>query len=76
MAKKIYLSRDDRIIAGVCGGIAKTYDIDPLWPRLIAVLLAIYGGVGIILYLVAWMVLDEEPKKKQLSKKSSKSNKK
>jgi phage shock protein PspC (stress-responsive transcriptional regulator) len=79
MTKKIYLSKDDKIIFGVCGGIAKAYDIDALWPRLIAVLLALYGGIGIILYIVAWIIIPEQPKEKKNQKrivKPKKSNKK
>lgn len=57
--KKIYLSEKNKVFLGVCGGIAERYDIDPLWLRLIFVLLALNGGIGIVLYLVAWIVIPE-----------------
>lgn len=49
---KLHRSRTDKIIAGVCGGVAETYDIDPTLVRVIFIILAFWGGVGIILYLL------------------------
>lgn len=62
-AKKLMRSKDDRVLAGVCGGIGKYFDIDPTIIRLLWVLLTIFSvGTGIILYLVAALIMPEEGK--------------
>lgn len=54
--------RAGRMIAGVCQGLANSYAWDVTWVRVIAVLLAIFGGgIGLIAYLVFWIVTPEEP---------------
>ncbi|MCX6463233.1 MAG: PspC domain-containing protein [Pseudonocardiales bacterium] len=52
-------SRRDRVFGGVCGGIARHLDVDPVLLRVAAVALALSGGVGVLAYLVAWVVLPE-----------------
>ena len=52
--KRLYRSRDERMIAGVCGGLAEYFEADPTLIRLIWVLIVLMGGAGIIGYLVAW----------------------
>lgn len=59
--KRLYRSKKERIIAGVCGGIGEYFDVDPVVVRLVWVLLALAGGAGIVLYLVAWLVVPEGP---------------
>lgn len=59
MAKKLYRSKKNRIIAGVCGGIAEYYDWDPTIVRLVTVLIGLASGTGIILYIVAWLITPE-----------------
>jgi phage shock protein C len=61
MAKKLYRSKKNRMIAGVCGGIAEYFDVDPIIVRLIALILVLSAGGGIVAYIVAWIVLPEEP---------------
>lgn len=64
MAKKLYRSRKDRMIAGVCGGIAEYFNIDPVIVRVIAALLLLPGGLpGFIPYVVMWVIVPEKPKK-------------
>jgi phage shock protein C len=54
--------RAGRMIAGVCQGLANSYSWDVTWVRVITVLLAVFGGgVGLIAYLVFWVVMPEEP---------------
>jgi phage shock protein C len=53
-------SRTDRTIAGVCGGFAAYSGIDANIVRLLMVLLAVFGGGGVVLYLVAWVIVPEE----------------
>jgi len=54
---RIRRSKTDRVIAGVCGGLGSYFGVDPLWFRLAFVVLAIGGGAGVLLYLIAWLVI-------------------
>jgi phage shock protein C len=54
--------RMGRMIAGVCQGIANAYGWDIVWVRVITVLLAIFGGgIGLVAYVIFWVVMPEEP---------------
>jgi len=59
--ERLYRSRSDRMIFGVAGGMARWLDIDPAVVRLVWALLIIAGGVGLLLYIVAAIVVPEEP---------------
>ncbi|MEA1964767.1 MAG: PspC domain-containing protein [Candidatus Aerophobetes bacterium] len=68
MAKKrLYRSKKDRMIGGVCGGIAEYFDIDPVIVRILAVLSIFANGIGLIAYLIAWIIIPQNPK--QVSEK-------
>ncbi len=58
--KRITRSRGDRLIAGVAGGLAVYFGIDPLFVRIGFVLLSLFNGVGLILYLVLWLITPNE----------------
>jgi phage shock protein C len=61
--KRLYRSKTNRKIAGVCGGIAEYFGIDPTLVRVIAVLLLLPGGLpGLLPYLVLWVVVPEAKK--------------
>jgi len=60
--KKLYRSRKERVIGGVCGGIGIYFGIDPTLTRIIWVAATLLGGAGIIAYIVAWIVIPEEPR--------------
>ena len=60
-ARRLYRSRKERMIAGVCGGLAEYLAIDPVVVRLVFVLLALLNGVGIIAYIIAWIIIPEQP---------------
>jgi len=64
-ARRLYRSRKDRKIAGVCGGLAQYFGIDPVIPRLAWVLLALGAGLGILAYLIAWLIIPVEPEGSQ-----------
>jgi|LDZT01.1.fsa_nt_gi phage shock protein C len=64
MVKKLYRSRKNSMIAGVCGGIAEYFDIDPTLVRLLAILIVFLGGVGILAYIIAWIIIPENPHQK------------
>ena len=59
--KKLYRSRDDRVIAGVCGGIAKYFGIDSTVIRIITFLLIVPGGLSIWAYIVLAIIIPNEP---------------
>ncbi|OGO35504.1 MAG: hypothetical protein A2W35_21330 [Chloroflexi bacterium RBG_16_57_11] len=61
--KKLYRSRSERMISGVCGGMGKYLNLDATVIRLLFVLLSIFTGVvpGLILYLILMFVIPEEP---------------
>lgn len=56
-ARRVTRSADDRLAAGVCGGIGEALGVDPTLVRLGFALLAFAGGAGVVLYLAAWLVL-------------------
>ena len=58
--KRLYRTREGRVVAGVCAGIAAYFGIDPTLVRLVFALFTIFGGAGVLLYLVAWIVIPEE----------------
>ena len=60
-AKKLYRSTDNRWLAGVCGGLAKHFDIDPTLVRIVFIALALVGLGGVILYLLLWVLVPTEP---------------
>ena len=60
MEKRLYRSRTDRMLCGVCGGLAKYFDIDPVIVRIIAVLLVLANGVGILAYIILAIVVPLE----------------
>jgi len=59
--KRLYRSRTHRIIAGVCGGIADYTNIDPAIVRLLWLLVSLFWGAGIIAYIIAVIIIPEEP---------------
>jgi len=61
MEKQLRRSRQDRWIAGICGGLGEFFGLDPVWFRLIFVILGLPGGVpGVLIYLIMWLVIPEE----------------
>lgn len=53
-------SNDDRMIAGVCGGLGRHTGIDPIVFRIVLVALAVFGGIGLVIYALAWLLVPEE----------------
>jgi phage shock protein C len=53
-------STDDKVVAGVCGGLGRYFGVDPLFFRLAFVVLAIGGGSGVLLYIVGWLIIPQE----------------
>jgi phage shock protein C len=57
-ARRLRRSRQDKVLAGVCGGLARYLAIDPVVIRVLMVVL-IFAGVGVLAYIVAWIVIPE-----------------
>lgn len=60
--KSLYRSRDDRILAGVMGGIARRYGWDPMLVRVLFVIVSVLSAAfpGILVYLILWLLIPEE----------------
>lgn len=74
MEKRLYRSRSDRMVWGVCGGLAKYFDIDPTIVRIIAVLLIFANGLGILAYIIMAIVVPLESSKVTTPKEVIKEN--
>lgn len=61
MADRLYRSRDDKIVAGVCGGIAEYFKIDPVLVRVLWLVFTLMGGAGVLLYIILWAVVPVAP---------------
>lgn len=61
MAKKLYRSQPDKIIAGVAGGLAEYFEVDPMIVRLLFILITIIGGSGVLIYIILWLLLPRDP---------------
>ncbi len=59
--QRIYRAREERILAGICGGLGKHFDLDPPLIRLVALILIFFGGVSVWLYIILWLLIPEEP---------------
>lgn len=59
--KKLYRSKDDRWLAGVCGGLAKYFNVDATLVRVLFFLFAWAVGGGILIYIILWIFIPEEP---------------
>jgi len=60
MTNRLYRSEKDKIIGGVCGGIAEYLNIDPVIVRILFALAVISEGFGLMLYIILWIVLPSE----------------
>lgn len=70
--KKLYRSRTNRLIAGVCGGLGEYFEIDPVLVRLVFILSIFFGGFGILLYLILILIVPLEPGEKIKSRREEK----
>ena len=75
--KRLYRSRQDRMIAGICGGLGEYFNVDPTLIRLATAFLFLWtGGTVLLVYLIAWFIIPEEPvqeKDQQSQEKDSES---
>lgn len=61
MEKRLYKSEKDKMLCGVCSGIAKYFDLDPTVVRLALVAFCLLGGSGILAYIIAMIIIPDEP---------------
>ena len=59
--RRLVLSDSDRKMMGVCGGLGEWLEIDPLLVRVAFILLALMGGLGILVYIVLWLLIPRAP---------------
>jgi phage shock protein C len=59
--RKLYRSKTNRQLAGVCGGLAEHFGIDATLIRVLFVVLAVLGGSGLVLYVAMWIIVPKEP---------------
>ena len=60
--KRLYKSSTNRVLCGVCGGIGEYFNVDPTIIRLLCLLLVCGVGSGLLIYIVAAVIIPEEPK--------------
>ncbi len=74
MREKLYRSTRQKVIGGVCGGLGEYLNLDPVLIRIVFVLLAIFNGVGVLVYLIMWVVIpaDKDVRPEVNFKKSEK----
>ncbi len=61
MKKRLYRSKNNCMIAGVCGGLGEYFDMDPTFIRLLWIVFTLAGGSGILAYIIAWIVIPQHP---------------
>lgn len=62
MNKRLYRSTTDKKIAGVCGGLAEYFNVDPVIIRILFFILLLPGGLpGLLPYIILWIVVPEKP---------------
>jgi phage shock protein C len=58
--RRLVRSSEDRVIAGVCGGLGRYLGVDSVLVRIAAILLVFAGGAGIVLYVIGWIAIPDE----------------
>jgi phage shock protein C len=66
-ARQLRRSTDDRMLAGVAGGIARYLDVDVTLVRVIIAALALFSGAGLALYIAAWLLVPEDGEDQSLA---------
>lgn len=61
MRERLYRSRRVRVLGGVAGGLAKYFNLDPILVRVLFVIITVLHGFGVLLYVILWIVVPEEP---------------
>lgn len=60
--KRLYRSKKDKVLGGICGGLGEYFEIDPVLIRILWVILTVLSvGAGIIAYLICWIIIPQKP---------------
>ena len=59
--RRLYRSREDRWIAGVCGGLGRFFGVDPMPIRIAFIILSLWQGIGVLVYLIMILIVPDEP---------------
>ena len=59
--RKLYRSRTNKQVAGVCGGLAEYFNVDVTLMRVLFIVLAVLGAAGIVIYIAMWIIVPQEP---------------
>jgi phage shock protein C len=62
--KRLYRSTKDRILGGVCGGIAEYFNVDPTIVRILWIFFTLLWGAGLLLYIILWIIMPKKPEGK------------
>ena len=62
--KRLYRSGKERVLGGICGGIAEYFNVDPTIIRLLWILFVFGFGAGILAYIIAWIIIPRNPNHK------------
>ena len=60
--RKLYRSRNQRMLAGVCGRLAEYFNVDATLIRVLFLVLAVFGGSGLVIYVVMWLIVPDVSK--------------
>lgn len=60
---RLYRSETEKVIAGVCGGLGEFFHIDPVIPRIFFLIMTVFDGIGILIYLLLWLVIPVKSKR-------------
>jgi phage shock protein C len=60
--RKLYRSRSQRMLGGVCGGLAEYFNVDATLIRVLFLVLGVFGGTGLVIYVVMWLIVPDVSK--------------
>lgn len=72
--QRLYRSEINRILGGVCGGLGEYFKIDPTIIRIIFVVMVVFGGSGLLIYLLLWLIIPSFSSKTNLTHEDLKAN--
>jgi len=59
--KRLFRSKKDRVLGGVCGGIGQYFNMDPVLIRVVWAVAFFAAGAGFLAYIIAWIIIPEDP---------------
>ncbi len=65
--KRIYRSSKEKVFAGVCGGLGEYFDKDPVFFRIMFVVITLLWGFGLMVYLIMWLCIPNDTKRTSAS---------